>query len=228
MLSVDAKGYGSTAGGVHGVIQEGLLKVLGEAGERAGLDRSAWVRQGAGDGEFAILPATVPEPRLVDDFTRHLAAAIRRHNRTLREDLRLRLRLAIHFGTAIRAANGFAGDGPVHVSRLCDSRALKDVLAASGAGLAVALSDRVYADVVVQGHTTLEPEDFLRIRVREKELDVPAWVWLPDGDVHALRLDEETGEAVGTGEPPVVAPKVTVNTFNGQVDASHAVFGFRE
>ncbi|MEU4231262.1 hypothetical protein AB0F17_43800 [Nonomuraea sp. NPDC026600] len=228
MLSVDAKGYGSKRGGVHGMIQESLLRVLAEAGERTGLNRTAWARQPLGDGELAILPATEPEPRVVEDFPRQLAAAIRRHNRSLREEHQLRLRLAIHFGTAIPAANGFAGAGPVHVSRLCESRRLKDLLVASGAALVVALSDTVYADVVVQGHTSLDPEDFRRVRVHEKELDVDAWVWVPGGDVHALTLSEppDTAEGAPAGGP--TPQKLNVNVFNEHVDARRAVFGFQE
>ncbi|WP_242909301.1 toll/interleukin-1 receptor domain-containing protein [Actinomadura terrae] len=202
LLSVDARGYGGATDREQARIQEGLLRVLDEAAARAGLNRPGWIRQPSGDGELAVLPDTEPEPRVVGDLPRALAAELRAHNRGLHPDLRLRLRLAVHHGVALDAPNGHTGAGPVEVSRLCDSALLKDALAASGADLAVVYSRQIYADTIRQGHTGLEPGDLREIRVARKEFDQPAWIWIPGHDVHALALPEPEQPAEAEPEHP--------------------------
>lgn len=190
VLSVDAKGYGSSTDRWQATIQNGLLAVLDEAAERAGLNRTGWLKQGAGDGELSILPDTEPEPRVADDFARQLCASLRRRNRDVADGKRLRLRLAVHYGTAIPAPNGHRGAGPVVVSRLCDCPQLKAALAISGADLAVILSRQVFTETIVQEHTSLEPGDFRKVRVQMKEYDEDAWIWVPGHNVHALDLSD--------------------------------------
>jgi len=209
LISVDAKGYGGATARGHQRIQEGLLRVLDQAAERAGLARRTWTRQPGGDGELAILPPSEPEPKVVEDFPRALASALRVHNRDLHPRFRLRLRLAVHHGVALPAPNGYAGDGPVAVSRLCDSRPLKDALAASGADLAVVYSRRVVDDVIRQELTGLSTEALREVRVVRKEFDEPAWIWIPEGDVNALALPSiENG-----------APHAPATAGNAQVEA---------
>lgn len=190
LVSVDAKGYGGATDRRQEEIQGALLRVLDEAAARAGLTRSGWTRQPGGDGELAILPDSEDEPRVVEDFPRALAAALYGYNRDLRTESRLRLRLAVHHGMTRTASNGHAGAGPVAVSRLCDSRLLKDALAESGADLAVIYSRQIFADTIRQEHTGLRPEELREVRVVQKEFDEPAWIWIPGHDVHALALPE--------------------------------------
>jgi hypothetical protein len=237
LLSVDAKGYGKGTGRRHGIVQKALVKVLDDAAERAGLARADWQRQPGGDGELAVLPSSEREPRVVDDFIRHLLAALRRNNRDATPEQRLRLRAAVHFGPTMPEVNGFKGSGPVVVSRLCGCRPLRDALEATGTDLAVILSDQVFRDTVVQEHTSLEASDFVRVRVREKEYDDTAWILVPGHDVHALRLpaDDTAAEAdppepaaASTGGDTGAAHKSVKNVLNGGVDARGAVFGFNE
>ncbi|QKG21698.1 hypothetical protein [Actinomadura verrucosospora] len=202
VVSVDAKGYGGSTGNWQARIQAGLLRVLGLAAERAGLDRSGWATQPAGDGELAVLPAGEPEPRVVDDFARHLHAELRRHNRDLPADKRLRLRLAVHFGPAIPAGNGYSGAGPVVASRLCDSPPLRAALDLTGAALAVIVSARVFSETVEQEHTSLDPADFRRVTVRVKEFAEDAWIWVPGHDIDGLDLDSGQAPPPGAGPAP--------------------------
>lgn len=241
LLSVDARGYGAGTDRRHGIMQDTLLTVLDDAAERAGLVRANWQRQPGGDGELAVLPRGEREPRVADDFVRHLVAALRRNNRDATPERRLRLRLALHFGPAIPAANGFRGSGPVVVSRLCGCRPLRAALVASGADLAVVLSKQVFSDTIVQEHTSLDVTDFRRVRVRDKEYDEDAWILVPGHDVHALELPEDDGpapyidgqrSAPAPGAPgdtaTTAASKSVHNVFNDEVDARGAVFGFDE
>jgi hypothetical protein len=200
LLAVDAQGYGGGDDQQHVAIQNGLLSVLNEAATRAHLARDRWSRQLAGDGELAVLPISEPEPLVVDDFVRELAAALRCHNRDRIPTVRLRL--AIHHGVAMPASMGFAGQGVVAVSRLADSEPLRQALTQStDADLAVCLSGQVYRDTVLQGHTSLRPEDFRRVEVRVKEFTQDAWLRIPGGDVHALELSDEPRRPVDKSRP---------------------------
>ncbi len=229
-MSVDAKSYGSGDDQRHVAVQDGLLAVLDEAAAEARLTRTTWVKQPGGDGELAVLPTTEPEPRVVDDFVRKLAAALRHHNRDLRPERRLRLRVAIHHGNAMPASNGFSGQGVVVVSRLVSSQPIRKALIASDGDLAVIVSRQVFMDTVIQGHTSFDPNAFRKVRIQNKEFSDDAWIWIPDGDVHALDLSADPADLPFPGEPVTPPPRTghpaTVhNEFHGNVEAPNSVFG---
>lgn len=204
VVSVDAKGYGGTTGNWQRHMQDGLCTVLERSAERAGLDRPRWWIQGGGDGEIAVLPDGEPEPRVVDDYVRHLHAELRRHNRDVPSGRELRLRMAVHYGPAIPARNGYAGAGLVVAARLCESTALRRALDGTGAALAVVLSERVFTETVAEEHTTLDAADFARVTVRMKEFTGPAWVHVPGHDLDGLQFDVESDEE--TDAAPGAAP----------------------
>lgn len=228
LLSSDVKGYGQEDERSHIDIQRALLEVFEEAASAAGLDRSTWLTQGAGDGELAILPEGVSEARVVDNYVAELQAALEHHNHDRRPERWLRLRLAVHFGVAIPAANGFAGHGIVLVSRLVDSDPAKQALiAAPEACLSVILSEQVYTDTVLQRHTKLAPKSFRQVAVVKKERQVAAWLRVPGADTHALdlgsavpvaRASMAAAESAGSPEPAGIV-------LNGPVNAPGSVFG---
>jgi hypothetical protein len=196
-MSIDVEGYGRADDRRQSAVQEELLGLLGVAAEAASLDRRTWTRQGKGDEELALIPATESEPRVVDDFVRELATALWRRNCDRTPAERLRLRLALDHGLVKSAANGFAGRPVVAVSRLVNSQPVRRALAVTDANLAVILSRRVYADVVLGGHTQLPPAAFREVPVREKELAEEAWLRVPGLDVHQLPLTG-AGDAVAS------------------------------
>ncbi|GAA3032017.1 hypothetical protein GCM10020229_49320 [Kitasatospora albolonga] len=203
LLSTDVEGYGKGDDRTQFDTQRGLVQVLGDAADAVGLARSDWIRQGAGDGELAILPADVPEAKVVDDYVAELRAALAYHNEPRRPEHRLRLRLAVHFGPVSDADNGFASQGVVLVSRLIDGAPVKRALAvARAADLVVVVSDRVYTDTVLQRHTRLAPGEFRRVTVETKERPVAAWLRVPGEDVHGLDLDGGAGPGAGSGSDP--------------------------
>ena len=151
----------------------------------------------------------------------------------LRDEARLRLRLAVHHGVAMPADNGCSGQGVIAVSRLVDGVPVKGALAlVPEAHLAVVLSERVFRDTVAQRHTALRASDFRRVIVRNKQFTEPAYLYLPGHDIHAISLpDEPTGPAATdtdkSGErraEPAPAAAV-INNFNDAVDARRANFG---
>jgi hypothetical protein len=241
-LSVDAQGYGRAPDRGQAAIQDALLEVLTAAAAAAGVDRGGWHRQGKGDEELALVPASGPDAqaRVIDGFVGELAAALLRRNCAVPAGRALRLRLAIDGGLAARSSNGFAGRPVVTVSRLVGCRPLRQALAvAPDAGLGVILSRQVYGELVLGGHTRARPDDFRRVAVREKELDDAAWLRVPGVNVHGLRLGPAGMEPPGDGgEPDAGGParfgssnglggQVVVNEFRAAVDASHGVIGIR-
>ncbi len=242
MISVDAMGYGRSDDQRQSSIQTGLINVLDQAAASAGLERDSWERQGVGDGEFSVLLPHTAEGRLVGDFPRYLTAHLNRLNGDVPWENRLRLRLAIHYGTAIANVNGHSGQGPVEVARLCDSPPLRAALKESRADLAVMLSDRIFTDVVRHGHAlSVAPEDFREVEVNVKEFRERAWLWIPRGrNVHSLELDltpdeapaPEKAEGEGSSsakrnEPAPERSSSVHNEFHERVDATGANFGFR-
>jgi hypothetical protein len=231
-VAVDATGYGGRDNVAQYDVQSHLLKVLDEAATAAGLDRSQWCRQLQGDAEIALLPPDQPEPRVVDDFIRELDAALDLLNHERRLEARLRLRVAVHFGVAYEAPSGFAGQAVVVTARLLNSADLHRALAeADDADIAVALSDRVYMETVLNRHTSLRPRQFVRAEVAEKEYRGAAWIRVlfrntgvargnGQGDLSAA----EPGEAHRNGSAQLPAARSATaggvqNRFYGDVDA---------
>ncbi|MFI2263082.1 nucleotidyl cyclase domain-containing protein [Streptomyces tubercidicus] len=237
-IAVDAQAYGGNNDRRQSEIQHDLPRILSRAARGTGLDRSQWHIQPKGDEELAVHPMDGTEPRLVDDFVRHLVSELREYNGVRIPAARMRLRAAIHHGPVELADNGFAGTTVVTTSRLLSSDHLYDALQANaGADLALLLSDDVYRSTVAGGHTTLSTADFRSVTVREKEYEAAAWLQVPGHAVHSC----------GTGRPAPAQPypsavghpggdsgvrhdyrgeQISVNNFTAPVDLRGGVVGF--
>ncbi|RKT51554.1 hypothetical protein [Saccharothrix australiensis] len=201
LVCCDLRRYGAADDRLQRDLQELLVRSLDRAGEEAGLDRSTWHRQAKGDEEWAVLPPDAPEHVVVDRYVRALNAELSASNRYRVPEARARMRLAIHHGAVVDGANGFPGQDSVLVSRLLNSEPAHLALEQfPDADLVVVLSEIVYSTLVLAGHTTLSPADFRRVEVVEKTFRGHGWMWIPDGDVHALRLD---GPPAGHATPTV-------------------------
>lgn len=236
IVAVDAKGYGGSDELTQHEIQAAIPSLLGSAAERSGLDRSEWDVHPAGDGELAVLPISTEEPRLLDLYVQELSYALRRHNHNRTEAGRLRLRMAVHHGSAVSSAAGYSGRGIVTAARVVDSDTLRAALTDAGADLAVAVTAPVYQDVVAQGHSRLRPEDFARATVHNKEYEEPVWIHVPARSPEASRTAGAAAAPPGPSTPsrPAEAPEsgpehrdspAITNVMNGPVDAQRAVFG---
>ncbi|WP_371598610.1 hypothetical protein [Streptomyces sp. NBC_00564] len=234
LLAVDAKGYGRVDVLTQRQLQEAIQRLLGEAAAAAGLARESWETQEGGDSVFAVLPEGASEPDLVDGFMRHLDAGLRAFNHGRLPEAWLRLRAAVHFGTASPAANGFEGRAPVEIGRMLDSVALRAALAAAPeACLAFAVSTTVFNDVIRGAYTTIRAQEFREVRITEKEYTGRAWIRVPGYDVHALELDGADPGVSGGGEavdarPPnasTASGDTVIHVFNETVHAPGSVFG---
>ncbi|WP_244409857.1 hypothetical protein [Streptomyces albofaciens] len=200
--------YGGNNDRRQSEIQHDLPQLLDHAAHKAGLDRSRWHVQAKGDEQLAVLPADESEPRVIDDYIRHVASGLQQYNRLRIEEAWLRLRASVHHGLVEIADNGYAGRTVVTTSRLLSSAVLSHALrAATKADLILALSNDVYDATVVGGHTTLSPDAFRPVLIHEKELRTVAWLWAPGDDVHRLDLGENTESRVDPQVPTSHSPR---------------------
>ncbi|MEU8649319.1 hypothetical protein [Streptomyces sp. NPDC048737] len=251
---MDAQAYGSKNDRSQSEIQHDLPRLLDRAARGVGLDRTQWQIQRKGDEQLAVRPLDGTEPRLVDDYVRHLVAELRRYNAQRVPEARMRLRAVVHQGLVELAENGFAGSAVVATARLLGARQLYDALAAHpDADLVLLLSDDVFRSTVAGGHTTLSTTDFTHVTVQVKEYEAPAWLSVPAlGVPTAASREPGTAEAGRPADPVSEVPTVgrlgaaavsgvgdgtaisneyqaeSINVTNvaGSVDARGAVFGF--
>jgi hypothetical protein len=236
LVAVDVAGYGGGDDQQHFAVQSGLMAALEQAAAAAGLRRDLWLTQAMGDGELAILPRDEPEPVVVEDYPRELAVALTRWNESTAPQFGIRLRVAIHFGAAMPADNGYAGQGVVAVSRLVDSRPVREALAAvPAASVAVILSRQVFDDVVRQNHVGMTESDFTRVRVQVKEYQDEAWLMvagLGPGITAGIQDGATEERPAAAKELPeaaeerrAAAGRTLYQHFHGDVHARNAVFG---
>lgn len=160
--------------------QQGVIDALDSAASAIELDRSSWHTQAQGDAELAILPPDVDEAVVVADYPRELATSLRRHNRSLRPEDRLRLRVAVHCGVLHMGALGFPGVAPVETCRLLDAPPFKQALAAADdADVVLIVSEQLFKDIVVPGYRGLREQWFRKVAVTVKEFSGIGYITLP-------------------------------------------------
>ncbi len=141
------------------------------------LDPEIVEHQWTGDGINAVLPADIDPTVILPLLIRSLASALGADNAQSAD--RIRLRMAVSAGLIRRSVAGFSGQLIMDISRLVDSSALHEALAAApAADLAVAISDHVYAMVVRPGYQGIPDGQFSRVNVVAKEFSAAAWLWL--------------------------------------------------
>jgi hypothetical protein len=228
-LAVDAASYGRLDSVAQYDTQTLLADVLSEAAANAGLDRTRWLSQAQGDGELSLIPPDQPEPQVVDGFIRELDAVLGQRNFGRKPGACLKLRAALDFGEAYEAPMGFAGEAVVATARLLASSQLHQALAA-GTHLAVALSPLVYR-TVANRHTSIDPQQFTRTEVTEKEYCGEAWIRVFPHPADRQAIDSPgrsqptaaataaTATAAAAGQPETVPPHGQQNNFYAPVEA---------
>jgi hypothetical protein len=222
LLAVEQQAYGRRVQVFQADLQQGLVEVLDHAGELAGLHRDSWGIERTGAAQLAVLPHDEPEDAVVFRFVTQLNAELIQYNRLKAKDAWLRLRVAMHHGPASQAANGFAGPGPVVVRELCGSPPLQSALEQTGAHLAVLLSKIVYDHTVAAGLVPLDPRKPRRVMVGDEE----AWLWIPGGDAHALKLEDSEPEPERDADTATEEPgRGGVHNFNRAIIFGPAAVG---
>ena len=202
VLAVDVEKYSTRDAREQLRAQKELRRALSAAAHAVGLDRRDWYEQVSGDGELVVLPEGVDVPVVVGDFTSSLEAILGEYNRRVigGTRARLRLRVALHYGTLTPGPFGPAGDAPIVVSRLLDAKPLRRLLAEhQERDLALIVSQSLYQDVIRTGFCSLDPEEFQAVRVNAKGVQYNGFVRRSDQgpETPALRAAGDGGEGGG-------------------------------
>lgn len=137
----------------------------------SGLERAMMDTRSADDMQVAVLPAGIDEPGAIASLVNALLTALHDLN-SADSAPRVRLRMAVHEGLTILAAQGFTGRAVTTTRRLADCKPLRQALAANpDADLAVILSSQVFDDVSQFSDPLLPADRFQRADVTH----------LPDG-----------------------------------------------
>jgi hypothetical protein len=178
LWAVDVEKYSRRDARAQLLAQMELSGVLADAAAAAGLDRGEWKTESRGDGELAVLPAHVDVTHAVGEFTRQMEVALAELNERRPVPERLRLRLAMHYGTLTPGPFGYAGQAPIVTSRLLDGRPLRRRLAQHpDEDLALAVSASLYNDVIMGGFCPLDPSRFIAFRIGVKGTVYPGYLY---------------------------------------------------
>lgn len=175
--------------------QREMARMLDESAAEMALDRGQWDCQPGGDGEVAVLPPDTDLVKVVGPFVSVLADKLRVYNEDRVPDIKIRLRLAMHIDALKRSTFRYAGPALVVVSRLLDSRPVRDALVwAEDADLALIVSQPVYQKVVLSGLSSIRADQFRAVRVDlpSKGFSTMAYLHVPGTDMNVFGLEQET------------------------------------
>lgn len=225
VLVVDTKEFGGNTDGGQELLATAIADVLALAFDRSGLGhvlRDALFPHNTGDGygigfDTRHLPAVVT--RLFDTLQDVLAE---RDTRLRARDrrLRLRMRASLHVGPVREpdpdVGAAVVGSTVINTHRLLDAPPVRDVLAQSDPDqtfLSVALSQRVFDDVLTSGYASLPPSRVVRRPVQVKEFTGVVYLYVPNpsGDLlqHGFGDGEDRQEQARTVREPVRPSSVT-------------------
>lgn len=167
---------------IRGYLHEHLYGMLRKAFDGASIPWDACWHEDRGDGALVVVPPGVSGLGLVGPLPGRLRGLVRRHNHVARDAARIQLRAAAHFGMVEYDGHGFVGSDVNLLFRLLDAPPLKRALAASGADLALIVSDHVYRSFVCQHPSLISPDTFEAVRFRVKQDRFQGWTHLPGTD----------------------------------------------
>jgi class 3 adenylate cyclase len=180
VLAIDVEKYSARNAWQQFVVQRDLRAVIDSAAKAAMVNLEDSYQQPGGDGELVVLPDDVDMPRLVEVFPRRLGQRLRELNDGWPLQERLRVRLAIHYGTLSWGPFGPAGDAPIEADRLLNAKSVKQFLALrQDLDVALVVSNSVYRDVVLTGFCALDLGKFRPIRVRSKGIWYRGHIYCP-------------------------------------------------
>lgn len=237
LLVVDTKGFGGNSDATQAMMSAAIPDVLSQAFDRAGL-RDIWdtalFPHGTGDGyglgfDPRFLPAVVT--RFFDELQAVLAERDARL-RSAARSVRLRMRASLNVGPILEPAPGTTsaaaiGSAVITTHRLLDAAPVRAVLDRSDPDetfLAVALSQRVFEDVLASGYAKLPTTKVVPADVRIKEYRGTIYLYIPNPSGDLLRhgaggdYAEELAVAKAKTAPP--PPGSTTNTITGTVNGT--------
>lgn len=232
VLAVDMKDFSGAAPAKHRDLTEQIPLVVTRAFARVGAEQVWAERCFPSDRGDGFVVGFRPEilPLLVGAFLDGLQSELADHNALrLAGDSRIRMRVSLTVGPLADSGDGRLGDGSgaaiVEAQRLLDSQPVRTLLDESNPDVtfvAAILSERVYQDVIEGGYATRAPSEFVRVPVKVKRHEGPAYLCVPKPSGRLLTggvgtPDEDTG-----GTEPVAGP---VTTRPAAVDHMNVVSG---
>lgn len=219
IVSLDMEHYSKKDGPGQFRGQGAFREILDEASNNSGLDIRRWETEVAGDSVLAVLPVDVAESLVVGDLAGHLEGLLRDHNNGRDEHGRIRLRMAVHEGPVLHAANGWSGDAVNFTCRLRDADALRAAhKALPDAPLALIVSERIYEDIVAPRYGRVRSDRFRQVpvSVAGKDFAATAWITIPGEDMGRIAPDMPSAPAPQVQQPTVPAAKFAF----GQIHSS--------
>ncbi|WIV60612.1 effector-associated constant component EACC1 [Amycolatopsis nalaikhensis] len=186
IVAVSIVGYNDRARTVAGLttMHKGFWTMLGSAFAGAGIPWDEAFVEDTGDGAMILLPPEMPKADLAAQLPDRLLAEMRRYNADYVDELRIRLRMALHAGD-VRDE----GDRSVNFTfRLLEASQVKVEQQAAGAELALTISDSFYREVVLPESAAV-PEAYRRIPVKVKETATTAWLRMLGPSASPVRPD---------------------------------------
>jgi hypothetical protein len=160
-------------------LHEKLYEFLEKAFDDSGISWAGCRSEDRGDGALVVIPPDIPGKGIIDPLPERLRTLIRRHNHVSCEAARLQLRMAAHIGPVDHDGHGFVGTDVNLLFRMLEARPLKQALAATGADLALIVSDYVYGNLVCRYPSLASPDAFQVARFQVKHTRAKAWTYLP-------------------------------------------------
>jgi hypothetical protein len=226
LVGVDVEKYSGKNVRQQDETQRALDQILSKAALGAGLDRQLWATAPGGDGELAILPVDVDMVSVVGRFVSELDDSLHALNEDRVPAAKIRLRVAMHIDTVMHSAFGWAGPGPIVLSRLLDSAPLRAALAsAHDASLVLLVSGPVYHKVVEAGLGGLRPRRFAAITIdnKDKGFHHDAWLYIPgvsrDSDARARHTAGPATDGIPRSDSQAAATTRATQTAESIINA---------
>jgi class 3 adenylate cyclase len=174
-FAVDVVQYSRRSAPMKEAVQQRLarmaLEVVGDLTPRP----AEVAVQSTGDGLNAFLPAAVEIHLALPALVHSWRDRLTQDNEQYRDRLRLRMSAAI--GPVGLSAMGFTGSTIIELSRLLDSAVLRQaIIDHEAADLALLVSSQLHAYVIADGYPGLDPAQFHRCEVAQKEYSDVAWL----------------------------------------------------
>lgn len=178
MFAVDIACFGSRNDSVQLHLREKLYHVIEEASSASHLPWNLCYREDRGDGLFFVAdPCFRAETRL-GLLVANIRKGLCHHNNMANKTAKIWLRMAAHAGYIRFDSHGVAGSALVHLFRLLESDQLRNALRDTSSEVALLASHHLYDGVIRHGLDLLDPREFRRINVTNKETRTGAWLWL--------------------------------------------------
>ena len=204
IVVIDVERFSTRTNTEQLAIREGMYRAVEVAFTSADIPWTTCHVEDRGDGMMILISSDVPKLRLFERLPDLLNNELRAHNARVRDEVRIRLRIAIHAGEVYEDRQGVVADAVNQTFRLVATPLLKAALASSASDLVVIVSDWCYQEVV-RNHPSAQPQTYQRVDVAVKETRTIGWIRVPGRAPGAALARPDTGRSLDGA--PLTAPQ---------------------